>query len=700
MSDHRMFRKILHLIVSVQLAYVLALPCTAEEPPLPELGERIEFLRDMEKLVTGEIDRRQTPLVFDRNSPPPPQQAAQAEAQINARWMKSAVQQAAKSYQRAAETNDPDIRKVLLKNAALKADTAHQLVKYYLGNDVNMRRPNVEEKRRNEKVATVHVAINAAMKELVTARMAIVAESGKKIDMASSPDLFRKLNEMEAASKRHQQSGNKTSDATFFAEFEYWRRDKDLAYVKMFRLQSEILSSLGAHDVELLPELAQALRSNNPAARKSAETIIQNMVNQGQGPEVLPKIVELLRQLPPEPDSSKQPVLKKLTGFASNILSEIGLHDERLDVVANQADVQSKIEAAKKEWKTGQAGGGGVSLHLPATLQGLDPKSVKAARLVGERFVLTMKDGTQARFPQISLDDLAVALRTIYGPAALLSGRLTAVDGEAIAFETGADQFGEVVWRRSYLPTPVEPGRIGDIIELPIGPAVGISGSPEPSMSRITFYGDIKNTHLGSVISRADQLMSDWFYGIDHASGKFLPLPDVPDFMTMIELEAHLAMEKTELSAKAANSTTTDTNPYAKAWWRGATWFVFVPKNVTYRFNEASGDIKLADSHIKFDIWRSGPNGPIPAHVRFAKLVNQNIDAISAAYPVMEELREVAATVALVRWLKLNDVPVDLQWALDRKVATEQTPDRIPSSVAIISKFNGKPVTKSGVPRK
>lgn len=70
-------------------------------------------------------------------------QAARKESAVKARWMNSAVQPAADSYQRATETNDPAVRGVWLRDAATRADTSHRLAKYYPGDDVDMRRPGI-----------------------------------------------------------------------------------------------------------------------------------------------------------------------------------------------------------------------------------------------------------------------------------------------------------------------------------------------------------------------------------------------------------------------------------------------------------------------------------------------------------------------------------------------------------------------------
>jgi len=43
----------------------------------------------------------------------------------------------------------------------------------------------------------------------------------------------------------------------------------------------------------------------------------------------------------------------------------------------------------------------------------------------------------------VDLDDLAVAIRAIYGPESHVTGKLVAVDGDAIVIETGAEKFGE-----------------------------------------------------------------------------------------------------------------------------------------------------------------------------------------------------------------------------------------------------------------
>jgi len=676
-------------VVCTLAILVLTRPCRAQDP-LDDLNNRIEFLQTMEKVVTSEIDRRQTPLVFDRKDPPPSHQAALAEAQVKARWMKSAVDQAAESYHRAAATSDPTVRNVLLKEASTRADTAHQLVKYYLGNDVDSTRPSPEFRQDFGVISAQNAKINADMRELVNVCIQIDETAHDKTDWKVTSDLLRKRDEMEAATDRYLQSSKKVTSASFMAEANFWRRAAQLELFKAQRLQDEILTRVRSGDAELFPAMAQMLRSSDPTDRARAESVLRDRYGEVQGADV-PKLIELLRQMPTQSELSAKPELKKLTGFASNIFNEFGLHHERLVQVAKQSDADAKLKAAKREWGNGRAGGGGVSLHLPALMKGVDPNVVKRAKLVGDRFVLSTQDGRELRLPKIPLDDLAVALRTIYGPHATLAGKLLAVDGEAIVFDTGPDAFGEVVWRRSYFPQMVDLGGVDEKIELPIGPAVGILNLPEPSWSRITFYGDIKNTRLGDVISRADQLLAVWFYGVDRDSGKFLPLPQVKDFMTMIERQSR--------SQSQPNSppTTDSDDPHAGAWWRSSTWYVFVPRVVTYRHDEETNEIVLAESKMQLDSWKTGPVGPSAASVRFVDSVNRNMGALSNAYPVLEELNEIAATVALVRWLKTNNIPVDLQWALERNVAKVITPERI-RTVNVFGPRgpDGKPFLKRG----
>lgn len=469
---------------------------------------------------------------------------------------------------------------------------------------------------------------------------------------------------------------------------------------------------LGRLNIELADK-TKRLRALNGASRQVAEKQLENEIRLaerlacifvcsrapthvrepgGKGKQVWaeyrpvpPKtLAKTLNPLPPDTrrqradPGSPRPVLKKMTGFSSGILFQMGLHHEQLTIAAQNADVATRLKNAAAAWGTGRAGGGGVSLHVPAKIEGgLDTGRITRAVIEDGRLVLVMNDGGRVRLPPVSQDVLAVALRTIYGPSALLPGKLVATDGEALVLETGAEKFGEVVWRRSYLPRPWRPVKVGEKTELAVPPAVGLMEIPEPSMQRITFYGDIKDTRLGSVISRADQLLLVFMSGINEKTGKFVPPLDIPGYMTLLEanVRKNLGLIKVPESAPAEKTAAGPKDK--KPWWYFANWIVWVPEKIRLIYDPRRGEITTVEVKVKLDVWTTDPTGPGPMERRMADWVNANFPALSAHFPVLKQLQDVALSVGIVRWLKNNDIAVDLAWAQQRKVKVVPTPERI-----------------------
>ena len=390
----------------------------------------------------------------------------------------------------------------------------------------------------------------------------------------------------------------------------------------------------------------------------------------------------------------KKPVLTKMTGFASGLLFEMGLHYERLEDATHKRTLERILARAKKSFGEGKAGGGGVSLHLPAKVEGgLDTASISRAVVENDRLILLLKDGKRVRMPKLPPDDLAVAMRTIFGPNRLLKGKLTAIDGEAIALKTGKDQFGDVVWRLSNLPTPWRPVKVGSETGLAIPPGLGLLELPEPSLGRITFYGDMKNTRLGSVMSRADQLLIRFVNGVDPKTGLMVEPPSIPGYMNLQEI---LALRKAGiLKLKQPGKSKTAPPPNPDYWWRGSTWFVWVPGVVRLEYQPKAGEVRVAETAIRLDTWISV--GTVGAEVvKLRDWINANIGALAKTYPVLAELREVATTVAIVRWLKVNRIATDIDWATARSVKKVPTPERVPQThVYFVQDNKGMPIFRA-----
>ncbi|MBL4757543.1 MAG: hypothetical protein JKY32_07875 [Rhizobiales bacterium] len=521
----------------------------------------------------------------------------------------------------------------------------------------------------------------------------VFAEQRKKI-ISTGPDIlkvpwFRSVSQNYAAhTERNQKQGWLDELAVELSD--KLKRLKSLSGVQKSVLEKEI-----RHRVALAERIACTLASCTwPEPKKGKDKAAKPIQPK------LPNKIELppIRQTSGSADKAlrkaEKPKLKLMTGFASGLLYQIGLHHERLGFEAHDKDAYRKIMAAKEATGDGKAGGGGVSLHRPAVIEGpLDPAVIERAVVTDGRLVLMMRDGSRVRMPKMQLDDLAVAIRTIYGPSGILEGTLEAVDGESIVYKTGPEQFGDVVWRKSYLPQPWKERKKGERIGLAIPPAVGILGLPEPSVSRITYYGDIKNTRIGRVISEADRLLGLFISGVDPETGKFIRPPKVAGFMTVVETDARLGAGQIKLPPWKPVPKRQSADPYKNSWWRSGAFYVWVPERVLFKYVAAAKKVVPVDVRMKLENWTSHPRGPQPLALVLSDFVSRNFKQLAQHYPVLDELNDVAATVSIVRWLKVNNIAVDQKWASERKLAPVMTPERTKEVwTGPVNGRDGKPV--------
>jgi hypothetical protein len=667
-NDGRGRHKMPLLVAAVVIVGSLRLPCIAQDA-LPELGARIDFLQNMGELVSAEIERRQTPLVFERSAPPLMNQAARKESEVKARWMGSAVQQAADSYQRATETNDPAVRGVWLRDAATKADTAHRLVKYYLGDDVDMRRPSPEAKRAIEEVSAQHAAVNADMREVIRLHFQITASEDGGLDPEHVARLVTKQKELEAASNRHLQSAEKFNDANFVAEANFWRRDTTLQYEKITRLASEIIFLSTRKDIEALPELVQALRSNDPVARKDAETIIAGLVTVGRGPEVLPKLVELIRKLPREVDSS----LPTKGGIFSQMDRRA---EERERKTRPGAAYQRTIEQNQEEFdKTGGvSGAGGISLHAAARfIPAIDAEKATRAYVEDGRLTL-LYDGRPVHFPRLDLEFLALALRNVIGGEGAIQGTLLVDTPNGIVVQTPKDQFGQVVWKKGFLPSSWKAVKKGDPVTILLGPSFGISAAPGVSTNRATYYGPVADTRFGKVLFEADALLTSLINGIDISTGRPTDLPQNPAFATGLErrLKSQARTQSREATATRSGEVTSARKDELTPWL--GTWFVWVPDRFDLQLTQDAREFRFVETRMKLAVWSLDENSVDPGLKELGEEATLRFDELAEWRPILKELVEVAKAVTIVRWLKQARVPVGMEWARSYEIEPLATP--------------------------
>lgn len=393
-------------------------------------------------------------------------------------------------------------------------------------------------------------------------------------------------------------------------------------------------------------------------------------------------------QRTPKP-TPKKPKLKPMTGFSSGILYQMKLHDERLQFVQDSSDPKILLEQAVKDFGEGRAGAGGISLHKAATL--ITPLDMsKARRAVFEDGRLLLLYGNRRiAFPPLDPEYLALAIRSIYGGEGLVRGKLITEEPNAVVIKTGREQFGDLVWKKEFLPSPWAPVPVGRSVGLSLGPGLGALSQPEPSTDRITYYGPIKNTRMGKVLLEADMLLFTLITGVDWRTGLPLPPPNVEGFMTSLEREARrahapAAKEKKERPPEKATD--------EKKWWHEGTWFVWVPGQFTLRLARDGKAFEFVEARMRLTTWSVIEENVDPDDKGLARHTTEHYQELARAFPVLKDLEEVAKAVTVVRWLKKNNVPADLSWAKGYRIQKVDTPENVRRFVVLTEKDkSGKP---------
>jgi hypothetical protein len=347
------------------------------------------------------------------------------------------------------------------------------------------------------------------------------------------------------------------------------------------------------------------------------------------------------------------------------------LLEAREQSLADAADTDLGMlrKRATTEFGSGRAGAGGVALYKSATMITLlDPGKMKRAIVEGERLILVYGDQRLA-FPAFNPQFLALAIRSIYGGEGQVPGTVIANEANAIVLRTGKERYGDVAWKKEFLPDLPPTIKVGDRLTLELGPGVGALSVPDPSYDRITYYGPLQGTLLGQVVQESDMVFSMFWYGVHWKTGLPLQPKSLPGYESAIEID---------LKARADTATSAKPNPLpAKNWWEDTTWFVWTPGEMSLQVSPASGAIEFTKATMKADVWSVRADLLSSRELAQGKYLTDHYDEFSRAFPVLEQLREAAKTVAAVRWLKKTGVSLDLTWAKNYPLMAVDTPERV-----------------------
>jgi len=357
------------------------------------------------------------------------------------------------------------------------------------------------------------------------------------------------------------------------------------------------------------------------------------------------------------------------------------------------AAAESKSESGAKArateaFKEGRAGAGGVALFKAATmLTPLDPSKITSAEIEGDRLILTY-DGRKLSFPKLDPQFLVVAIRSVYGGEGLVRGTLLANEANAVVLATGKDQYGDVVWKKEFLPGLPENLKVGETMALELGPGVGVLSLPDPSYDRVTYYGPLKGNILGRVVQEADMVFSMYWYGVDWRTGKPLDPTKLDGYESSIEADLKQPGNPDE-------NMPTNREP-SKNWWEDTVWFVWTPDEISLQLSSAGNEFEFVKATMKCNVWGVREENVRPSSRLEGAYLTKHYDDYARTFPILAELKEAAKAVAVIRWLKQNQVRLALDWARNYPLAAVETPDKIRRySVYVHRDKAGKPIVET-----
>lgn len=195
-------------------------------------------------------------------------------------------------------------------------------------------------------------------------------------------------------------------------------------------------------------------------------------------------------------------------------------------------------------------------------------------------------------------------------------------------------------------------------------PAISIDPPIVNNQFTVRYEGPIAETEFGYILFEADRVMKTLAMGKDNIT--FQPVTSsVPGFKTMLqrELETGTCLEGTTSSDR----------------------FWFQPKEVT--LVQSSDGRSMAFDSVSIELLteytREGgiPGQEInPEAEAFAAHFTEHYDEFAAEFPVFQDLKRLAKVVAVVRWIRDNEIPIDLGWLAQYDLAYFDTPETTPAT--------------------
>ncbi len=263
---------------------------------------------------------------------------------------------------------------------------------------------------------------------------------------------------------------------------------------------------------------------------------------------------------------------------------------------------------------------GGVSLSKTADLM-LNIQDIDGATYdeASGQVILYGKQNTS--LPNMDLNDLAVAIRSVYG-----------VDG------TAADP----------------------------GVSIGTEASDVPGQMKVRYDGETLNTKFGDVMFESDRLLKCLVMGKDNITGAAFS-SGVPGYENILE-----RYRDNDVESFPQNSDT-------------RMWFlpkeiklVQSQDNSSMVFDTATMKVLTEPAYLNSSFYDREAES-------FAAHFTQNYDLFAEEFPVLKDLKRLAKITSVVKWIKDNSIPFDLSFFENYTPQFYSTPQYTPPTTASIS---------------
>ncbi len=258
---------------------------------------------------------------------------------------------------------------------------------------------------------------------------------------------------------------------------------------------------------------------------------------------------------------------------------------------------------------------GGVSLSKTAELQ-LNLADITGAAFDPITGQLVLFGPEDRYFPPIDLDDLAVAVRSVYSIG---------------------------------LPCPQDPGV-----------SIGTESSPFAGQMKVRYDGATANTSFGQIMFEADRLLKCLELGKDNISGQAVSA-NVPGYSSLINrLAAHQFFSQTAVGHRM--------------------WFVPDKITLVEAEDHKGMVFSDVRMKVLTESQFNGSPSDVPACREFAEHFTAHFDEFSKQYPILEKLKTLGKITAIVKWIRENNIPFDPSFFINYQPKKIETVAYTPST--------------------